>query len=117
MNKVIRIQGSQGYGTIAILDTPCFPARYYAGFVIRGADGDYTPENNSTELFHRTLEEAEEGFKQWTDWVAARIKEEQEKRYQAVNPPKNKADPVIPCGKSDGFCENCPYIPAPSQDR
>jgi len=112
MNKVIRIRGSRGYGTVAILDTPCFPARYYAGFVIRGANGEYTPENNSTELFHRTLEEAEVGFKRWTDWVAARIKEEQE-RHQAMNPAGT--DPVcVPCGRDGDFCDKCPYIP---QDR
>lgn len=46
-----------------ILDTPCFPARYYVGFVNLHKEG-YVPADNSFHRFHRTLEEAEVHFNQ-----------------------------------------------------
>lgn len=39
---------------IGILDTPCFPARFYAGYLQDG----FWPLDNSTENFFRTLDEA-----------------------------------------------------------
>lgn len=42
---------------VGILDTPCFPARYYVGYIKLGKDG-YYPLDNATYLFHQTLEKA-----------------------------------------------------------
>jgi len=58
---VIQILGQTKSGRqVGILDTPCYPARYYAGVIFN----DW-PARNDTSLFHRTLQEAEEGAKRF----------------------------------------------------
>lgn len=41
---------------VGVLDTPCFPCRYFGGPVYGGR-----PLMNDTGLFHRTIEEAIKG--------------------------------------------------------
>jgi hypothetical protein len=51
---------------VGVLDTPCFPARYYGGLIRQDVHGHYFPECNDTFLFHRTEEEArKDAFKQF----------------------------------------------------
>ena len=44
---------------VGVLDTPMHPARYYAGF-IKLEGGEYSPVDNSTSLYHRTLDLAKD---------------------------------------------------------
>lgn len=55
MNKLIYYIGATLFGRIAVLETPCYPAVYYAGYV---QDKDLTPCLNDTYLWHYTKEEA-----------------------------------------------------------
>lgn len=41
---------------IGVLDTPCWPARWYAGYIT----SDGMPADNATGLFHRSIEDAME---------------------------------------------------------
>lgn len=57
-NKLLRLERIPNRWSVAVLDTPCFPARYYAGMVEQDTRGNYWTADNSTSNFHRTLEAA-----------------------------------------------------------
>ena len=46
---------------VGVLDTPCFPARYYVGYVFQERE-EWIPADNETHNFYKTLEEAETAF-------------------------------------------------------
>lgn len=52
-----------GYTTYGVLDTPMWPCRYYVGQIRQDRDEAWCTTDNSTHLFHRTLHEATEAFK------------------------------------------------------
>lgn len=49
-------------GIIGILDTACYPCRYYVGFIHEVKGAGWFPNCNDTHLFHRTLTQAENEF-------------------------------------------------------
>lgn len=55
--KIMWISGS-GSEALGVLDTPCFPYRYYGGYVRRTKAGEWFTATNATRNFHRTVEEA-----------------------------------------------------------
>lgn len=59
MNKLLFLVGrDEAMGLrIGILETPCYPAIYYAGY-IQGPTCDPRPFCNETSLWHRTIESA-----------------------------------------------------------
>jgi hypothetical protein len=59
MTLIKTIGRTKAGNLIAILDTPCFPCRYYAGKVYMTREG-FVPADNATNNFHRTIEEATE---------------------------------------------------------
>lgn len=56
-NRMLRreTQGGHHYG---VLETPCFPASFYAGMIQGDSWKGYFPCDNSTSRFHRTVVEA-----------------------------------------------------------
>jgi hypothetical protein len=60
-NKEIRVKRTALKNIVAVLDTPCYPARYYAGYVYYMNNG-YIPANNATCNFFRKLEDAYDRF-------------------------------------------------------
>lgn len=50
------------FGAAGILATPCYPAIYYAGFIEDVYKHGPCPSDNSTRLFHRTLELARQAL-------------------------------------------------------
>lgn len=46
-----RLVGQSAHGPVVVLDTLCYPARYYAGLVT----SDGAPVDNVTCNFHRTI--------------------------------------------------------------
>ena len=57
-NTLIREVGRVGGSRFGILDTPCFPARYYAGQFREVPGLGLINGSNETYKFHRTLEAA-----------------------------------------------------------
>lgn len=52
--EVVSNTGYIGYRRIGIVDTPCYPCRYYAGYIWK----DGTPVDTETGNYHRTVDEA-----------------------------------------------------------
>lgn len=52
------VRKAHGYTTYGIIETPCWPCRYYAGPIRQDRDGNWYGTDNSTHLFHRTMKEA-----------------------------------------------------------
>ena len=69
MNKVLKSYRGE-WSMAAILETPCWPACYYAGFVY-SVGNELFPEDNATSKFHRTLEEAQDHFDRAVQWIVA----------------------------------------------
>ena len=53
-----------GGWSVGVLDTPCYPARYYGGVVLVVLEGGF-PANTSTCHFYHTQAEAVEGAKKF----------------------------------------------------
>lgn len=55
--KLVKEVGQTKYTRFGVIDTPCFPARYFGG-VLFFRDGEVMPASNETFHFHRTEEAA-----------------------------------------------------------
>jgi len=77
-NNVLRLDCRKGYLWYAILDTPCFPARYYAGPVQRFRSGEWLTGNNDTSNFHRDLVSATEALNKELARLDKEIQDEKE---------------------------------------
>ena len=58
-NKLIHVAKKTPlpYYCIGVLDTPMYPASYYAGYIAKN-DNEYVIVDNSTSNFHRSYAEA-----------------------------------------------------------
>ena len=57
--KLIKYYMAGEYWDLVILDTPCYPARYYAGWAKNMGLDLWNIASNATGNYYRTLEEAE----------------------------------------------------------
>lgn len=73
-NKLLKLVKAKTIESIAVgvLETPCFPATYYGGGLVRGEHGEYYPANNSTGFFV-TEEAALEAAECWPNPVRMHI--------------------------------------------
>lgn len=60
-NKLIQISKKTPlpYYCIGVLNTPMYPASYYAGYILKD-DDEYIIVDNSVSNFHRSCDEAEQ---------------------------------------------------------
>lgn len=52
--KEILIIGDTEHGEIGIAKTPCYPAEWYAGLMLKDSKGEWYTAKNDTHFFHRT---------------------------------------------------------------
>ena len=71
MNKLMAHHTAHAGTEIGILDTPCYPARYYAGYIRRVMCNEWVPADNSTHLFYRTLGDAKAAYAKVKGWTHA----------------------------------------------